>query len=179
MHSGWATGASLSRLVGITRFIVGIGTFTSIIMPALLFIAAAQVVTTIIYTVPELGLGGHETTLALTVIAVKHADTVLIAAALLIIGVGLYALFVGEVSSLPRWLEIETLDDLKDKLVSVIVAVLAVNFFTRVVEWEGGGDILFLGVAVSVVIIALAAYRSLHVTKKVDESAYGKDEKSG
>ena len=90
---------------------------------------------------------------------------ILISAALLIIGIGLYALFVGRVERLPHWLDITSLDDLKDKLISVIVAVLAVNFFTRVVEWQGD-NILYLGGAIGIVIASLALFSYVHTGKK-------------
>jgi len=152
----------MRHFVGLTRFIVGLGSLTSITMSALLFVAAgAQVVMTLL-DVWTLGLGNHETIEAVTVAAVRNADMVLIAAALLIIGIGLYALFFGEPANLPEWLDIRTLDDLKNKLVSVIVAVLAVNFFTRVIEWDGGPSILYMGGAIALVIGALAAYGALH-----------------
>ncbi len=119
----------MQRFVGLTRFIVGLGSLTSIIMSALLFIAAAAQIVVILIDVWWLGFGNHETIEAVTIAAVRYADTVLIGAAMLIIGIGLYALFFSEPAKLPEWLNIRTLEDLKDKLVSVIVAVLAVNFF--------------------------------------------------
>jgi uncharacterized membrane protein YqhA len=152
--------------IGWTRFVVGIGSFSSIVMGVLLFVAAAAEVVVRIIRFRELNLGNSGGTKALVIAAVEHADTVLIAAALIIIGIGLYALFVGEVQRLPHWLEIETLDDLKDKLISVVVAVLAVNFFTRVLELEEGTSILHLGVSVGIVILSLAAFGFLHVGKK-------------
>jgi uncharacterized membrane protein YqhA len=159
----------MKTAIGWTRFIVGLGSFSSIVMGALLFFAAAaEVVIKIIRIIrfTELELGSREGTKELVVAAVEHADTVLIAAALIIIGIGLYALFVGEVQRLPHWLEIESLDDLKDKLVSVVVAVLAVNFFTRVIELEEGTNVLSLGAGIGIVIFSLAAFSGLHVGKK-------------
>ncbi len=48
--------------------------------------------------------------------------------------------------------KIETLDDLKSKLVGATIIVLAVYFLGRAVVWETGSDILYLGGAVGVVI---------------------------
>lgn len=42
---------------------------------------------------------------------------------------------------LPDWLEIHTLDDLKDKLIGVIVVVLAVLFLGQIVAWDGQRDL--------------------------------------
>lgn len=152
--------------VGWTRYVVGLGALSSILMGAVLLVASvAEAVVTIVH-LPRSDFGTYEVTRSLVVSAVQLADTVLIAAALVIIGIGLYGLFVDHVDRLPGWLEIDSLDDLKDKLVSVVVAVLAVTFFTHVIAWERGADVLYLGGGIGLVVLALAAYRSLHLSKK-------------
>ncbi len=45
-----------------------------------------------------------------------------------------------------------------DGLISVVVAVLSVNFFTRVVDWSGDVSIVFFGAGIAMVIAALAYY---------------------
>lgn len=119
-----------------------------------------------VINISDLGLGSREATKELVVAAVEHADKVLIAAALIIIGIGLYALFIEQVARLPRWLEVDSLEDLKNKLVNVVVAVLAVSFFTRVIEWDGSSNIIYLGAAIGLVVVSLAAYGSLHLSKR-------------
>ncbi len=140
-------------------------------MGALLFVTAAADVLTHVMDTLVRGLGHHGATKKLVVAAVEHADTVLIAAALVIIGIGLYTLFVGEVARLPKWLEIANLYDLKDKLVSVVVVVLAVNFFTHAVAWVGDPNIIYLGAGTGLVIASLAAYGALHLGKKTDSGS--------
>ena len=157
----------MKRALGLSRFIAVIGSLSSLLIAFLLSVSVAvRTVSLIVGTFPWLELGDEKVAKALTVAAVEQADVILIAAALLIIGIGLYTLFIGQVERLPPWLDIETLDDLKDKLVSVVVAVLAVNFFTRVVEWQGGLDILYLGGAMGLVIVSLAAFSYVHAAKK-------------
>ena len=156
----------MRRAVGWTRFVVGLGVVSSVLMGAVLFVASlAEAVVTIIQ-LPRSNFGTYEATRALVVSAVQLADAVLIAAALMIIGIGLYGLFVDPVDRLPGWLEIGNLEDLKDKLVNVVVAVLAVTFFTKVIAWEKGVDILYLGASIGLVVVALAAYRSLRLSRK-------------
>ena len=149
----------MKRIVSFGRFIVIIGSISSLLVALLLSItAAARLVT--LYTDREFwyDLGSRETLQDLVVIAIKQADATLITAALIIIGIGLYALFIGRLERLPPWLDITSLDDLKDKLISVVVVVTAVDFFTNMVEWESGSDILYLGSAAALVILALAAF---------------------
>ncbi len=47
---------------------------------------------------------------------------------LLVIGYGLYELFIDTEIELPDWLQVRDLDDLKSKLIGVVVAIIAVVF---------------------------------------------------
>jgi uncharacterized membrane protein YqhA len=74
---------------------------------------------------------------------------------LLMIALGLYELFIDSELKLPDWLHIRTFDDLKNKLVGVVLVVLAVIFLGHVVAWDGSKDLLGFGLAVAAVIAAL------------------------
>jgi uncharacterized membrane protein YqhA len=84
-------------------------------------------------------------------------DIFLIGTVLFVISAGLYQLFVGRGISLPGWLRIESLDDLKDNLTEVIVVAILVAFLGQAVEWTGDVSIIAFGLAVGVVILAVAA----------------------
>ena len=149
---------AVKRAVNFSRFIVLVGSFSSLLLALLLSISVAVRVVTLFASDFWSSLGSEEATKLLTVTAVEQADVILISAALLIIGIGLYVLFIEPMENLPQWLEISSVDDLKHSLVSVVVAVLGVNFFTRVVEWRGSSDILYLGGAIGFVVLSLAAF---------------------
>jgi uncharacterized membrane protein YqhA len=76
------------------------------------------------------------------------------------VSLGLYQLYFRQDLQLPKWLKIETLDDLKSKLVGVTITVLAVYFLGRAVVWDTGADVLYLGGAVALVIVALTYFLS-------------------
>jgi len=59
---------------------------------------------------------------------------------------------------LPRWLEIHDLDDLKEHLLSVVVAVLAVLFMREAVARAADLDLLRLGIALAIMIGALTIF---------------------
>ena len=88
---------------------------------------------------------------------VELMDVFLIATALLIFAIGLYELFVEDVD-MPTWLVIHSLHDLKAKLGSVIVLVMAVNFLPHLAEWRDARETLEFGLAVAVVAAALIAF---------------------
>lgn len=92
-----------------------------------------------------------------TVELIGLMDTFLIATALFIFAVGLYELFIEDIA-MPGWLIIHNLHDLKAKLGSVVVLVLAVTFLEHLVEWKDPQGMLFFGIAISLVSASLIAF---------------------
>ena len=85
-------------------------------------------------------------------------DTLLLATVLLVIGYGLYELFVDEHLQLPAWLQIHSLDDLKGKLIGVVVAVVAVVFLGELVEGKDAEATMMTGIGAGALVLALAAF---------------------
>ena len=85
-------------------------------------------------------------------------DAILLGTVLLVIGYGLYELFVDTNITVPDWLEINNLDDLKAKLIGVIVAIIAVIFVGELVDAESANDVMYYGIGSGAVVIALAAF---------------------
>jgi uncharacterized membrane protein YqhA len=96
-------------------------------------------------------------------------DMFLIGATMLISAIGFYELFIGEIrvggsARMPAWLEMRDLNDLKGRVIAMIVMVLAVTFVelaVDAVEAEKGLQVLELGGGVGIVIIALTAFLRL------------------
>ncbi len=108
---------------------------------------------------------GYENLKELSIVLIQAIDIFLLATVLYIIALGLYELFIDESLDLPNWLEVRTLDDLKGRLLGVIVVILPVTFLGKLVEWRKGQDILWLGLAVGIVLIAIAAVQYVAVIK--------------
>ena len=85
-------------------------------------------------------------------------DTLLLATVLLVIGYGLYELFVDTNVKLPPWLEIRSLDDLKAKLIGVVVAIIAVVFLGELVDASDPNDVMLIGIGSGAVVIGLAGF---------------------
>lgn len=90
-------------------------------------------------------------------------DLFLIGATLLIAAIGFYELFVGRVSAsggsrLPVWLQLHDLNDLKARVISMIILVAAVSFVEVAVDFPGGLQVLQLGGGIAVVIVALTLF---------------------
>ena len=97
---------------------------------------------------------------ALALEFIENVDLVLLGTVLLKISLGLYELFINSDLKLPEWLQIRTFDDLKLKLVGVVIVVLAVLFLGHVVAWNGERDLLRLGAGIAAVIAALTYFLS-------------------
>jgi uncharacterized membrane protein YqhA len=88
--------------------------------------------------------------------AIELIDLFLLGSVLYITSLGLYELFIDDSLPMPRWLVVTSLDDLKERLIGVVIVLLAVTFLGYVVNWDGTTPILALGAAVGIVIFALA-----------------------
>jgi uncharacterized membrane protein YqhA len=93
-------------------------------------------------------------------------DLFLIGATLLLAGIGLYELFVrdirlGEAATMPRWLQMHDLNDLKARVIAMIVMVLAVGFAEEALDPSSGLFVLELGGGIALVIGGLTAFLRL------------------
>jgi len=95
---------------------------------------------------------------AITAKLIEVMDLVLIATTLYMIAVGLYELFVDDLN-LPPWLVFKDFDQLKSKVVSVVILVLAVSFLKVFVESTGFPEILMLAAATALVSYVLVIFK--------------------
>jgi uncharacterized membrane protein YqhA len=94
-----------------------------------------------------------------TVVAIlTSVDAILLGTVLLVIGYGLYELFIDTNLEVPDWLEINTLDDLKAKLIGVVVAIIAVIFVGVLVDAKSPNEVMYYGVGAGAVVLALAGF---------------------
>lgn len=103
-------------------------------------------------------LQGQTSGKKLAVAAIEYVDLFLLATVFYIIALGLYELFIDDTIAVPAWLEIHDLDDLKTKLLGVVVTVLGVLFLGQIVTWDGQRDLLGYGVSIAAVIGAVTFY---------------------
>jgi uncharacterized membrane protein YqhA len=87
---------------------------------------------------------------------ISLVDLFLLGTVLYVVSVGLYQLFINPRLPTPRWLKIDDLDDLKERLLATIVVLLAVSFLGYVVTWDGTVAVLAVGAAIGVVLVAIS-----------------------
>lgn len=144
------------RSLGLARFFVILGVISSVGLAISLYLATVlRAIGGVFaaYTDERLDL-----TKTLLLLAVEQADGLLVATALLITGFGLYSLFIGRPDTLPKWLQIKSIDELKQKLIGVVVAALAVNFFSTAYEGKNPEELVALGVGSALMVAALGYF---------------------
>ena len=148
----------LRRALGFTRYIVLIPAIGAFIASVALMIREALVVGGAVINGLWDGSFAPRAGKELAVEVLGALDVFLISIVAYIISLGLYTLFIDDALPLPRWLRIHDLEDLKNHLVSVVVAVLAVLFLQEAVARAGDLDLLQLAVALALMIAALTFF---------------------
>jgi uncharacterized membrane protein YqhA len=146
------------RFVSASRYLIVvavIGIFVA--ATALMFYGAVETLTMVGGLFGDTGAKGSK---ALVLAAIELVDLFLLSTVMYVIAIGLYELFVDDTLVLPDWLEIHDLDDLKNKLIGVVIVVLGVLFLGQVIGWDGQRDLLGYGVAVALVVAALTYFLS-------------------
>ena len=122
-----------------TRFVVLISVVLSIISSIILFLLGGwDIIQAIIYKNPLLN-NDIETNNELLFNIISSIDLFLIGIVLLIFGFGVYELFISEINFAKdkfadSTLKINSLDQLKNKIIKVIIIVLIVKFFEKVLK---------------------------------------------
>jgi uncharacterized membrane protein YqhA len=156
----------LRRALASSRYIVFVAIFGTFAGAVALLLYEAIVVAETVVDVVRSGSISPADAKALAVGLIEAIDVFLIALVSYIISLGLYALFVDDTLPLPRWLAIHDLDDLKNHLVSVVIAVLSVLFLREAVARAGELDLLRLGAALALMIAALTFFLRLKGPRK-------------
>lgn len=143
------------RLLGGSRFVITLAAIGAFLASMTLLLYGVGVV---IVTIKDLLSDLHfnekgAKNLSLTFI--QLVDTFLLGTVIYIIAIGLYELFVDDNLPTPKWLHISTLDDLKEKMVGVVIVLLGVTFLSQATDWSGDKSILYFGVAIGLVIVSL------------------------
>lgn len=106
-----------------------------------------------------LATGGWREDIAV-VNVLKAMDTYLLAVVQLIVAIGLYELFVG-VLTVPEWLRVRSLDELKKPIIDVLILFVAIKGIEQLFEAPLPLDRLLSAASVAVIVLSLTAFRAL------------------
>ena len=144
----------MNRILAATRYIAIIPAIAAILGAILLMVQGSVAMMQVIIDVISDG-----TKLKITIVEVLTAvDAILLGTVLLVIGYGLYELFIDEDLEVPVWLQVHDLDDLKSKLIGVVVAIISVIFVGVYVDANRASDVISYGVGAGALVVGLAIF---------------------
>ena len=153
----------MKRVLGLTRYAVFVPAIASIIGAILLMGQGSLEILKVVYSAVSSEYGLKET----IVEVLTAVDAILLGTVLLVIGYGLYELFIDAEIEVPLWLRVRDLDDLKSKLIGVVVAILAVVFVGVFVDSNRSEDVISYGVGAGALVVGLAIFA--FATKKSEK----------
>jgi uncharacterized membrane protein YqhA len=144
----------MNRILAATRYAVVVPAIASILGALLLMVQGSIEMIQVI-----IDAATNSTKLKITIVEVLTAvDAILLGTVLLVIGYGLYELFINEDLNVPAWLQVHDLDDLKSKLIGVVVALIAVIFVGVFVDVNRSKDVIAYGVGAGALVTGLAVF---------------------
>ncbi len=144
----------MKRILGWARFAVVVPAIASIIGALLLMAQGSISMLTIVAQAITDGSSLKES----IVDVLTAIDAILLGTVLLVIGYGLYELFIDADIAVPHWLRVNNLDDLKSKLIGVVVAIIAVVFVGVFVDSNRSADVISYGVGAGALVAGLAIF---------------------
>ena len=144
----------MKRILGWARFAVVVPAIASIIGALLLMAQGSISMLTIVAQAITDGSSLKES----IVDVLTAIDAILLGTVLLVIGYGLYELFIDADIEVPHWLRVNNLDDLKSKLIGVVVAIIAVVFVGVFVDSNRSSDVISYGVGAGALVAGLAIF---------------------
>lgn len=165
MSANAAITEHMRKLLGLTRYAVIIPAVASIIGALLLMLRGSVAMIQVVYD----AVINRAYLKDIIVEVLTAVDAILLGTVLLVIGYGLYELFVDSEIEVPAWLQVRDLDDLKSKLIGVVVAIIAVVFVGIFVDSKRGADVISYGVAAGALVAGLALFA--YATKKPGKDA--------
>ena len=144
----------MKKILGLTRYAVIVPAIASIIGALLLMGQGSIEMISVVIDAISPGVALKE-----TIVAVLTAvDAILLGTVLLVIGYGLYELFIDADIDVPMWLRVNNLDDLKSKLIGVVVAIVAVVFVGVFVDSNRSQEVISYGVGAGALVVGLAVF---------------------
>jgi uncharacterized membrane protein YqhA len=144
----------MKRIMSLTRYAVFVPAIASIIGALLLMAQGSWAMLMAVIDSLSSGYGLKET----IVEVLTAVDAILLGTVLLVIGYGLYELFIDADLDVPMWLRVNDLDDLKSKLIGVVVAIVAVVFVGVFVDSNRASDVISYGVGAGALVAGLAIF---------------------
>lgn len=146
----------LAKLLARSRYLIIIAVLGSLLASFLVIVLAGWHILRVTLEVIQQDVASGDVSKRVAVGAIELIELFLLGIVLYVIALGMYQLFIERDVYLPHWLEIRSLDNLKERLLSTVLVMLAVTFLGYAVTWDGTINIVGIGVGIALVIAAIA-----------------------
>jgi len=149
----------LRKLLDVSRYLMVLPIIGSLFLTLSVVISGLGLVLVQEWELLQMGEYSARTAKQLTLTVIEAIDMFLVGAISYIIAVGVYILFIGqkEDQTFKRF-KIESLADLENKVIGVVVVAMAVGFVGKAAEAPGPLAVLQIGAGVALVIAALCLF---------------------
>lgn len=169
----------MSAAISRSRFIAAIAVLCVFIAASVLAIYGAIDTFVIVSDLISGGKTGDKISKQLILDAIELVDLFLLSTVFYVVAIGLYELFIDDNLPVPHWMSIRNLDDLKNKLIAVVIVVLGVTFLGQVVSGTAPQDLFWTGAGIALVIVALTFFLQQKTVEKKLVEKNGKESGDG
>jgi uncharacterized membrane protein YqhA len=148
-----------SHVLGHSRFVVLLAVGAVLLVAVSLFLQATILAVMDVWKAWSSVARGTAAANTLSITFLELVHLMLEAVVFYLIAVGFYSLFIAPLN-LAVALGVETLSDLEEKLISTVVAIMAVTFLEHFIAWKNPMETLQFGAAMALVTASLVAFQS-------------------
>lgn len=158
------------KFLAACRYLLLIPVLGCIIMTAGVVVMGFGRIVTSVKRLQALGTFSPKASKLVSIAAIEIIDLFLVATIAYITAIGIYKLFIDKKNiQFPMRIKINSLNDLENKIIGVIIAALAVAFLGNAAGAENYTSILYYGGGIAMVIAALAFFLKSNKAEKKDK----------
>lgn len=160
----------ISRMLGRSRFVVLIAVAAVMLVALSLFLLGAAEAIIAVWHPWQKMFTGDLHAADLTAEFLEIVTVMMKAVVFYLIGVGLFSLFITPLNVTVA-LGVETLSDLEEKVINVVVVILSVTFLQHFIQWVKPLETLYYGASLALVVVALMLFQHFRQRLKVEKKS--------
>lgn len=160
----------IGRVLGRSRFVVLIAVAAVMLVALSLFLLGTAEAVIAVWHAWQKMFNGTLHAADLTAEFLEIVTVMMKAVVFYLIGVGLFSLFITPLNVTVA-LGVETLSDLEEKVINVIVVILSVTFLQHFIQWVKPLETFYYGASLAMVVVALMLFQHFRHRVKVEKKS--------
>lgn len=160
----------IGRVLGRSRFVVLIAVAAVMLVALSLFLLGTAEAISAVWSAWQKMFSGTLHAADLTAEFLEIVTVMMKAVVFYLIGVGLFSLFITPLNVTVA-LGVETLSDLEEKVINVIVVILSVTFLQHFIQWVKPLETLYYGASLAMVVVSLMLFQHFRHRVKVEKKS--------